>query len=139
MEIKTTYIAFDGKEFDDEDLCLEYEAQKKYYSSLNAAHFYDSKGREKPLNRVIVDEANRIFMAYLPSKEAVESFKEIWAEQGLIGTDGIIEPGFYFYEDDKCDDKELWHMVDSFPEYIANQYHSYTIAKRAKEQFDNEN
>lgn len=139
MEIKTTYIAFDGKEFDDENLCAEYEYQKKYYTSLSMAHFYDYRGREKPLSTVITNEANLIFMAYLPSKEAVKTFRKIWAEQGLIGTDGMIEPGFYFYEDDKCDDKELWHMVDSFPEYIANQYHSYTIAKRVKEQFDNEN
>lgn len=139
MEIKTTYIAFDGKEFDDKDLCLEYEHQKKYCTSLSKARFYDSKGREKPLNKVIAGEADSIFIVYLPSKEAVESFKEIWAEQGLIGTDGMIEPGFYFYEDCGGYEEEYWYRIEDFPEIIADTYDIYRMAKSVKERLDNEN
>ena len=138
MEIKTTYRAFDGKEFDDEDLCTDYEIQKKYYASLNAVHFYNYKGQERHLKNVVTGEAS-IFFVYLPTKEAVESVKEIWTEQGLMGTDSMVEPGFYFYED--CDKygKEYWHKVEDFPEFIANTYDSYRMAKSIKERLDNEN
>ena len=139
MEIKTTYIAFDGKEFDDEDSCMEYEFQKKYHASLNAAHFYNRRGQEKSLDTVISNEANYIFMAYLPTEEAIETFKDLWKEEGLIGTNNVTKPGFYFYEDCMCEDEELWHLVDDFPEYIANQFNSYETAKKIKEQLDNEN
>ena len=137
MEIKTTYIAFDGKEFDDEDLCTEYEFQKKYCASLNAVHFYDYKGQERHLKNVVTGEADSIFFVYLPTKEAVESAKEIWTEQGLMETDSMIEPGFYFYED--IETNEYWHRVEDFPEYIANTYDSYRMAKSVKEKLDNEN
>ena len=137
MEIKTTYIAFDGKEFDDEDLCMEYEIQKKYYASLNAVHFYNFKGQERHLKNVVTGEADSIFFVYLPTKEAVESAKEIWTEQGLMGTDSIVEPGFYFYAD--AETNEYWHRVEDFPEYIANTYDSYRMAKSVKERLDNEN
>lgn len=137
MEIKTTYIAFDGKEFDDEDLCTEYEIQKKYYASLNAAHFYDYKGQEKHLNNVVTGEADSIFFAYLPTKEAIESAKEMWAKQGLMETNNMVEPGFYFYEDTETD--EYWHRIEDFPEFVANFYDSYRMAKSIKERLDNEN
>ena len=137
MEIKTTYIAFDGKEFDDEDLCTEYEFEKKYYASLNAVHFYDYKGRERHLKNVATDEADTIFFVYLPTKEAVESAKKIWTEQGLMETDSMVDPGFYFYEDTETD--EYWHKVEDFPEFIANTYDSYRMAKNIKERLDNEN
>lgn len=139
MEIKTTYIAFDSKEFDDEELCTEYEFQKKYCDSLNAVHFYDYRGRERHLKNVVTGEADSIFFVYLPTKEAVESAKEIWTEQGLMETDSMVEPGFYFYED--CDryGKEYWHKVEDFPESIADTYDSYRMAKSIKERLDNEN
>lgn len=139
MKTIITYVAFDGKEFNDEDLCAKYEKCKKYFEPLKKARFFDHKGREKSLNSILSDEAAYIFMAYLPTEEVVKAFKDLWEKEGLSGTDSITKPGFYFYEDCMCEDAELWHMVDGFPEYIANKFDSYKTAKKIKEQLDNEN
>lgn len=139
METKTIYIAFDGKEFDDENECFEYECYEKYLKPFANAHFYNSKGQEQPLKDVIMYQANRTFMTYLPTVEAVEAFKEIMKEQNIIGVNNITKPGFYFYEDYNCDEEDYWHRVEDFPNYIANRYDSYTKAKKVKEQLENEN
>ena len=134
MEIKTTYIAFDGKEFDDEDLCIEYEGKIRYSALLTQAKFYNYKGEELTLQSII-NEDDIADIVNLPTKDAVKQFKEL----GITVTDNIKIPGFYFYED--CDryGEEYWHKVEDFPEFIANTYDSYRMAKSIKERLDNEN
>lgn len=131
MEIKTTYIAFDGKEFDDENLCAEYESATKYPALLTQAKFYNYKG-EKLTLQSIINEDDVADIINLPTKDAVKQFKEL----DMVVTDDIKIPGFYFYEDTG---NKYWHRVEDFPEYIANTYSSYRTAKSVKERLDNEN
>lgn len=130
MEIKTTYIAFDGEEFDNKDLCTEYE-RKKYSALLTQAKFYNYKGEELTLQSVI-SEDDIADIVNLPSEDAIKQFKEL----EITVTDDIKIPGFYFYEDTET---KYWHKIEDFPEFIANSYDSYRMAKSIKEQLDNEN
>ena len=132
MEIKMTYIAFDGKEFDDEDLCIEYEGKIRYSALLEQAKFYNYKGEELTLQSVI-NEDDIADIVNLPTEDAIKQFKEL----NITVTDNIKIPGFYFYEDTETN--EYWHRVEDFPEYIANTYDSYRMAKSVKERLDNEN
>ena len=135
MEIKTTYIAFDGKEFDDEDLCTEYEGKIRYPALLEQAKFYDRRGNRVAPQYVINDNDIAYFIS-LPTEEAVKQYKKLEEAAGHVRIDSMAEPGFYFYEDTGTD--EYWHRVEDFPEYIANTYDSYRMAKSVKEQLDNE-
>lgn len=135
MEIKTTYVAFDGKEFNDEDLCLEYEGKTRYSALLKQAKFYDKRGNKLTL-RNIINEYDVIYFINLPTEEAVKQYKELEEVVGDVGIDDIDKPGLYFYEE--THDK-YWHTVKDFPEFLADKYDSYRIAKKLKEQLDNEN
>lgn len=132
MEIKTTYIAFDGKEFDDEDSCIEYEGKIRYSALLTQAKFYNYKGEELTLQSII-NEDDIAGIVNLPTENAVKQFKEL----NITVTDNIKIPGFYFYEDTETD--EYWHRIEDFPEFVANLYDSYRMAKSIKERLDNEN
>lgn len=131
MEIKTTYIAFDGKEFDDEDLCTEYESATRYPALLTQAKFYNYKG-EKLTLQSIISKNDIADIVNLPTKDAIEQFKEL----DTTVTDDIKIPGFYFYEDTET---KYWHKIEDFPEFIANTYDNYRMAKSIKERLDNEN
>ena len=131
MEIKTTYIAFDGKEFDDENLCAEYESATRYPALSTQAKFYNYKGEKLTLQSVI-NEDDVADMVNLPTEDAVKQFKKL----DMVVTDDIKIPGFYFYEDTGT---KYWHKVEDFPEFIANTYDSYRMAKSVKERLDNEN
>lgn len=135
MEIKTTYVAFDGKEFDDEDLCFEYEGKTRYPVLLGQAKFYDRRGNKIILQDIIFGYNNAYFVD-LPTEETVKQYKELEKAVGNAGADNINKPGFYFYEETHG---KYWHKVKDFPEFIADEYDSYRIAKKIKEQLDNEN
>lgn len=137
MEIKTTYIAFDGKEFNDEDLCLDYENHKKYSEPLRNARFYNFKGQEISINDYIADGKDMVGTVVLPTIEAIKSFQEIESQlNDNYEVSGITEPGLYFYEDSGGN---YWHTIEEFPYELANYYNNYRIARKIKEQLDNEN
>ena len=136
MEIKTTYIAFDGKEFDDEDLCTEYEGKIRYPALLEQAKFYDSRGN-RVAPQYVINDSDLAYFISLPTEEAVKQYKKLEEAAGHVGIDNMNKPGFYFYEDTETN--EYWHKVEDFPEFIANTYDSYKMAKSIKERLNNEN
>lgn len=60
MQLVQYYLADDGTKFDDEEECLDYEAELRAKSFKDTAFFLDENGRKLPLNREGFDEA--IFM-----------------------------------------------------------------------------
>lgn len=135
MESKTIYIAFDGKEFNDKDECLEYERRKKYLKPFAKAHFYNFKGQEISVNDAIND-IDMVFIVFLPTIEAVKSFRELNYQLTLSESNDITEPGIYFFEE--AGEKD-WHEIEDFPCELANTYDRYKTAKQIKEQLENEN
>lgn len=135
MEIKITYVAFDGKEFNDENLCLEYEGEIRYPALLEQAKFYDSRGN-RIIPRYAINDDDAVYFINLPTEEAVKQYKELEKTAGGVGVDNIDKPGFYFYEDTHG---KYWHTVKDFPEFIADEYNNYKMAKKIKEQLDDEN
>lgn len=134
----TIYKAFDGKEFDNEEDCQNYETQEKYGNPLDPCAFYNANGKRIPTRDVIDDCADTVFIAHLPTAETVQVFNDLLAigEGYNYAPDDITQPGLYFYED--CLYK-YWHEIESFPEFIANTYEIYREAKKIKEQLKNEN
>lgn len=135
MTEKTTYIAFDGVEFEFEDECLEYENTCHYYKSLTNAHFYNFHGQEIAPNDLVYN-IECVYIALLPTMEAVEGFKEIERNLGYEEVDEITKPGFYFYEELE---EKSWHKVEEFPQFVANTFEIYNTAKQIKERLENEN
>ena len=76
MEIKTTYIAFDGKEFDDEDLCTEYEGKIRYPALLEQAKFYDRRGN-RVAPQYVINDSDLAYFVSLPTEEAVKQYKKL--------------------------------------------------------------
>ena len=50
MTEKITYIAFDGKEFADEDECLEYEAELNFGAFKGHVFLFDSERKPMPFS-----------------------------------------------------------------------------------------
>lgn len=133
----TIYKAFDGKEFNDEKDCRDYEMQKKYTNPLDTCAFYSADGKRMSTRDAIDDYADTVFIAYLPTAETVQVFNDLLTSEGYTyAPNDITKPGLYFYEE--CQDK-YWHEIESFPEFIANTYEIYRKAKKIKEQLKNEN
>ena len=85
---KTVYIADDGREFDDEDDCLNYECDA--IEEQLKGYCYDHK-----LNEISVD---RCEIAYLPTEMLVKAFIRVCDDYGCV-TEGIAETGIYMYSD----------------------------------------
>lgn len=94
----TIYIAEDGKQFYDEDECIQYE-RERVYSGVNSA----IKGLTpdgKPLAFSDPNFCDSATSVYLASEKAVEVFKKRCDNEG-INNSGIDEPGVYVWND--CD------------------------------------
>lgn len=66
---KITYIANDGKEFDNEYNCMTYEFNMKYKEIKNLLSFYDENGKSISADNVI-ELAQRATCIKICSKEA---------------------------------------------------------------------
>ena len=85
------YIADDGREFDDEDECADYE-----FSLLEASLTYYDKKLE------VTDDVEGCYFINLSTAADVKRFKKICDTCDLI-TDGIDKPGIYMYIDCRDD------------------------------------
>lgn len=81
------YIAEDGKEFDDEEDCQDYE-----FEMLNGSFECYSMNLERVR---CPDEATFV---NLPTKKIIENFKRV-CEWMCISHTGIDDPGIYVYTD----------------------------------------
>lgn len=95
--VKNIYISDDGKEFHDEDACLnhEFNIRKKMVSE----YCYDVH-----CNKSTIDEC---VIVYLPDDEAVKAFVSVFDTCGLVYY-GIDKPGLYIWTE--CGDN--WVNVD---------------------------
>lgn len=118
MYKKVIYVAFDGKEFEGEKECREYEKFKeneKYIVGLSKYFKYSDRPEE-------------IFYVYLSNQDIVDAFKRQQTEEGYDPL-GIDTPDFYQHIEDgvgwvKMDKKikNLIQILISAKEKLLKKY-----------------
>ena len=127
MKEKTIYIAFDGKEFEDENECERYESkelQNKYGESL---FVYNKDGK-----KISLDEDYRLcqdsYYITCKTKEALDYLNKIF--DGYVNTidyDGKFPASFYYdFTADRWKEiathiKELQKEIDMLSKYIVKE------------------
>ena len=106
MKEITKYIADDGKEFDDEDECLDYERGIKIHK-VYGFKAYDRQGKEIFPKNYVSDMDDFVYDACYIRIENIkgwEEFEELCNDEfGTYfydGLDSISETGLYFKDDD---------------------------------------
>lgn len=104
----TKYIADDGKEFDDEDDCLDYERGIKI-KDIYGFKTYDQYGKEIFPKDYISDMNDFIYDVYFIKVTNIKGWEEFenlcYDEFDTCFYDGleeISETGLYFKDDDSC-------------------------------------
>ena len=115
MEIKTTYVADDGVEFDTEQECYEYEHR---YDNIvkSGVVFFDSKHNRMPTDDIIYC-AERCLGLYVPTEESAklvhELFRELGCESPWMDYYDNFDIGYFVYESEWVAlDRELKRMND---------------------------
>ena len=129
MKEKITYIAADGKEFDEKDECIEYETA----CMIKGLHFYDDD--KKPV-LVHSDNFNRFCTVYYvqaESKEALDALNKLCEINGydIIDYEELnteYDDLFYWSDDDDAwhslrnDIKELKDLAEHFQVFTEYEY-----------------
>lgn len=109
---KTTYIAFDGTEFEEEDECIEYEAAQEA-KRCRWTWFSDFSGtRLEPKLENVED-----LMAFILTSEKEYVVMTNWIRKEGIDMDGLWEykgEGLYYYDDHgiwKYWPEQVRHMI----------------------------
>lgn len=115
MEIKTTYVADDGMEFETEKECYEYEHR---YDNIvkSGVVFFDSKHNRMPTDDIVYC-AERCLGLYVPTEESAklvhELFREIGCETPWLDYYDNFDIGYFVYESEwVAIDKELKKLTD---------------------------
>lgn len=115
MEVITKYIADDGKEFDDEDECLDYERGIKIHK-VYGFRAYDRQGKEIFPKNYVSDMDDFVYdVCYIrvDNIRGWEEFEELCNDEFdtyfYDGLDSISETGLYF----KDDDHDYWVSWDA--------------------------
>lgn len=104
--MKTIYIADDGKEFEDENECLDYEnlKSKKTKNFLNAIHAFDEGGQEIKIdfNNIssVYDIENMIRKTMYVTFDSLEARMFFDEQQEYFGYKSIHECVDHEYEND---------------------------------------
>lgn len=106
---KTIYVAFDGKEFDDEGDCREYELNTKLKDIGDDLLLYDKNGKkiEKIDNQLLAESIDYIV---IKSEKAYEYFVEQMDYFGLNYPDYYNSPICSYYYD--YDENEWINIED---------------------------
>ena len=109
MTEKTIYIAFDGKEFEDEYDCREYELNTKLKDIGDDLLLYDKNGKkiEKIDNQLLAESIDYIVVK---SEKAYEYFVEQMDYFGLNYPDYYNSPICSYYDD--YDENEWINIED---------------------------
>lgn len=120
MTEKITYIAFDGKEFTDEDECLEYETELNFGAFKDHVFLFDDKRRPMPFSLVNFEAC---FYVSINDDSAAASFVTAMEAEGyteLPRAKGVYE---YNSRKDEWDDlrEKLTDLTELIEELAAHE------------------
>ena len=125
METKTIYIAFDGREFEDDTECYEYEMDKQLLNVHNDLIMRDADGNEIGMNQF-----GECYYLTCKTKAAAEVVWDWGYEYQGYDTPWYskigAKPGNYFYDTNT----EKWYDVD---EEIKKLEERLNFLKKVKE------
>lgn len=115
MEIKTTYVADDGTEFDTEKECYEYEHRYDNIVSSGVV-FFDSKHNRMPTDDIIYC-AEKCLGLYVPTEESAklvhELFRELECGSPWMDYYDNFDIGYFVYESEwVAIDREMKRLTD---------------------------
>ena len=94
--MRVVYIADDGKEFDDEFECEDYEWSLNH-PRLNDIHIYDETDDE--LRDIFSEETYRCAEKIIVSDdETAKTLRDLGEYTGCCGYDGVTGPGKWIYD-----------------------------------------
>lgn len=101
--MKIIYEAFDGKQFDDEFECTDYEWKKEHNVSLKDLIFYDIDGKVMLGDKLSEDVYSKVMKIEVLSNNAVQAIQDIANYTGFLCYDVIREVGIWEWnnEDEK--------------------------------------
>ena len=128
MTEKTIYIAFDGKEFEDENECERYESKKledKYGKDLLV---YDNNGKLLSFDNDYHLSQNSVYVV-CKSEEALNFLNKMFSVNSInkIYYEGNFPASFYYdFETDEWEEiapriKELQDEIDMLNKYIVKE------------------
>lgn len=97
--MRVVYIADDGKEFDDEFDCKDYEWGLNH-PHLKDIHIYDENNKEME-NIFLDDTYNRAAKIIVQNNNAVKDLQELARHIGFCCYEDITECGEWIFSDDK--------------------------------------
>ena len=100
----TTYVAFDGSEFDDEDDCLAYERTMRATDYEGELFFYDSNRKPLPLD---VEDLDNVYFVNILTEKASAWFLDRCRDCGSTHPwiydshrkEEFPKTGFFWYDD----------------------------------------
>lgn len=99
--MKVIYIADDGKEFDDELACEDYE-WKLNHPHFKDVHFYDEDGNE--LDDVFSEGTyNKTEKIVIPNNDALNDFQDFAEYTGFCCYDGVVDCGEWNFDNDTAE------------------------------------
>jgi hypothetical protein len=115
MEIKTTYVADDGMEFETETECYEYEHRYDNITKSGVV-FFDSKHNRMPTDDIVYC-AERCLGLYVPTEESAklvhELFRTIGCESPWSDYSSTFDIGYFVYESEWVAlDREIKKLTD---------------------------
>ena len=120
--MKIVYIANDGTQFEDEDMCREYEYADKMKGKFPTTRFYNSCG--KPMQFIGTCEfCENLFYFDVRTREEAELLHQFFIDCGFDspwkpqhwGREMVISIGYYFYDTDE----DRWRNIEEL--YVAYQ------------------
>lgn len=108
--MKIQYIAIDGKVFEDEDKCLDYENQLIYDTEFKGCLFYDGGKTELVLSDVTIEQ---VWFMHFETIEQLKKFKELSErnEVTIVGLNDVnLVMGLNFYYDSTDDEFKQYDM-----------------------------
>lgn len=130
--MRTVYIADDGREFDHQDDCREYERQLTYTAGAEMIRGIDGFGKE--ISYTDDNFCEDVFILFLSTEEAVEIYKKRCGVD-YVSTDGIYDPGVYIWDNDDYAEAESsgWTYL---PDLLSTYEKKTTELKELKAKFD---
>ena len=94
--MRVVYIAEDGKKFDDEFECQDYEWKLKHTTHLKDIHLFDKDGNELEdiFSDDTYDNADKVIVL---TDEAIKDLQELAEYTGFICYDSITSPGEWMF------------------------------------------
>lgn len=115
MQVKTTYIADDGREFDDEQECYEYEADLAREAIQDSVFFFNDTGNRLPLTREGMSEA---YFVVSKSADASRQASELF--EGYNNPfDITCNTGIWYYDDNWRSADDLFDLMDTIKKIQA--------------------